>query len=351
MKKVSLEPAWACSEFLLNNSGDSVVSARTMDFALPLDAAVIVVPREEEFQSHISEKEKFRKWTSKYAFIGTNGNGQYTFTDGLNEKGLSVGLLWLCATQYPDYTKVAKEKVVIVHDLIHFLLGTCSSVDEVRAAMGTIIVSAFPDPVINMNVLSIHLSIHDSNKKSLVVEFLGGKVQFYENPYMVLSNDPPFPQAVEALQDFAYMSNQNFKDPLVAPRGNRCGMHGLPGDSSSLSRFIRLFVLNRFVAQSKTTREAVNNALHILNRVTLVNGEMGEFTETDPDMTAGITLYGLVRDHKNLVYYVVDNQNMNIRAFDLKKIDLSKDAPRLQASIANDNWYREANSELRPYEK
>ena len=34
----------ACSDFLLNNSGSSVVSARSMDFGIPLQAEVVVVP-------------------------------------------------------------------------------------------------------------------------------------------------------------------------------------------------------------------------------------------------------------------------------------------------------------------
>jgi len=152
-----------------------------MDFAPPLDATVVVVPREETFQSQISEKEKFKEWTSKYGFIGTNGKGQYIFSDGLNEKGLSVSILLLFATQYPDYTQVAKEKVVMAHDLAHFLLGTCSTVDEARAALGTIIVAGCPNPAIHMKELPIHLAIHDANKASLVVEFAGEKVQFYDH--------------------------------------------------------------------------------------------------------------------------------------------------------------------------
>lgn len=106
-------------------------------------------------------------------------------------------------------------------------------------------------------------------------------------------------------------------------------MAGLPGDSFSPSRFARIYTLNRFVQRSRNAREAINNANHILNRVTLVNGEIAGRS----------TQYGLIRDHKNLIYYVVDNGNMNLRAIDMKKLDLKPGAKQLAISIAADNWF------------
>ena len=64
-----------------------------------------------------------------------------------------------------------------------------------------------------------------------------------------------------------------------------------------------------------------------MNRVTLV----------DEESAGRITEYGLIRDHKNLVYYVIDDQNMNLRAIDMKKLDLSPGAKKQALSIAADN--------------
>ena len=116
-------------------------------------------------------------------------------------------------------------------------------------------------------------------------------------------------------------------------------MNGLPGDSSPAHRFARIYVLNRFVARSSTAREAVNNAAHILNRVTLVSGEIA----------GRLTQYGIIRDHTNLMYFVTDDQSMNLRAIDLKRLDFSEGAARSKMTIAHDDWFIPANGELKPY--
>jgi len=319
--------SWSCSDFLLNNSGSQVVSARTMDFGLPLQAQVVVVPRGEKCVSALSPTDTYMQWTSKYGFVGTNVAHLPAYTDGLNEKGLSVGTLWLTATKYPDVSKVSRDKVIQIGDVAHWILGSFATVDEVKQALTKVVVTGVPYKQMNNMLLPLHLAIHDRNKKSMVVEFVGGKWQIYDNPYNVMTNDPVFPEQIKNLEKYKKLTN------------TRDGMLGLPGDSFPPSRFVRIYILNKFVARSNNTRDAVNNANHILNRVTLVNGErIGNITE-----------YGLIRDHKNLVYYVVDDENMNIRGLDMKKLDFSPGAKRLALSIAADKWFVPANGELRPY--
>jgi choloylglycine hydrolase len=324
---ISLQTCFACSDFLLNNSGDSIVSARTMDFGIPLQAEVVVVPRGEKCVSALSLEDTYLHWTSKYGFVGTNVAHLPAFTDGLNEKGLSVGTLWLTATKYPDVSKLHREKVIQIGDVAHWILGSFATVEEVKEGLKNVVVTGVPYKEMNNMLLPLHLAIHDKNKKSLVVEFVGGTMQIYDNPYNVMTNDPPFPGQIKNLEKYQQLANS--PDGLI----------GLPGDSSPPSRFARIYTLNRFVQKSKNIREAINNANHILNRVTLV----------DEESAGRITEYGLIRDHKNLVYYVIDDQNMNLRAIDMKKLDLSPGAKKQALSIAADNWFIPANGELKPY--
>lgn len=317
----------ACSDFLLNNSGRSVISARTMDFGMPLQAEVAVVPRGEKSVSAMSPADTYMRWTSRYGFVGTNVAHQPSFTDGLNEKGLSVGTLWLTATEYPDVSNVPREKVVLISDVARWILGSFATVGEVKKGLKKVVVAGVRYKEMNNMLLPLHLAIHDRNKKSIVVEFVGGAMQTYDNPYNVLTNDPPFPEQIKDMGRYKNLANTDD------------GMLGLPGDSSSPSRFARIYALNRFVARSRTDREAVNNANHILNRVTLVNGEIA----------GRATQYGAVRDHKNLVYYVIDNENMNLRALDMKKLDFSPNAKRVALPVAADNWFVPANAELKEY--
>jgi choloylglycine hydrolase len=321
------QPAFACSDFLLNNSGSSVISSRTMDFGIPLQADVVVMPRGEKCVSAISPTDTYMQWTSKYGFVGTNVAHLPAFTDGLNEKGLSVGTLWLTATKYPDVSKLPREKVIHIGDVAHWILGSFATVDEVKKGLQNVTVTGAPVKEMDNMLLPLHLAIHDRDKKRLVVEFVGETMQIYDNPYNVMTNDPPFPEQIKNLDNYKNLTNTHE------------GILGLPGDSFPPSRFVRIYTLNRFVQKSKNTREAVNNANHILNRVTLVNEE-----------TAGrSTEYGLIRDHKNLVYYVIDDENMNLRAIDLKKLNFRAGAKKMAMPIAADNWFILSNRKLKPF--
>ena len=318
---------FACSDFLLKNSGNNVVSARTMDFGIPLQASVVVMPRGEKCVSALSPTDTYMQWTSKYGFVGTDVSHLPGFTDGLNEQGLSVGTLWLTATKYPDVSSLPREKVIQIIDVAHWILGSFATVDEVKKGLKNVTVTGAPMKEMKNMLFPLHLAIHDRNKKSIVVEFVGEKMQIYDNPYQVMTNDPPFPDQIKNLEKYKKLTN------------SWEGMLGLPGDATPPSRFARIHTLNRFVQRSKTSREAINNANHILNRVTLVNNEIaGRSTE-----------YGLVRDHKNLVYYVIDDENMNLRAIDMKKLDFKPGAKKLATPIAAGNWFVPANGELKPY--
>lgn len=321
--------SFACSDFLLNNSGSQVVSARSMDFGIPLQAQVVVMPRGEKCVSALTETDTYMKWTSKYGFVGTNVAHLPSFTDGLNEKGLSVGTLWLTATKYPDASKLPRDNVIQIADVARWILGSFATVDEVRQGLKKVVVAGVPYKQMNNMFFPLHLAIHDRNKKSIVVEFVGEKVQIYDNPYNVLTNDPVFPEQVKNLGKYKNLTN------------SWTGMLGIPGDATPDSRFALIYTLNRFVPRSKTIREAVNNANHILNRVTMVNNEIKD----------RMTEYGLVRDHKNLAYYVIDDENMNLRAIDMKKLDFRPGAKQLATDIANDKWFVPANKELKTYDE
>ena len=308
----------ACSDVLLNHSGRMIVSARTMDFADPLEAEVVVVPRGEKCQSiGLLDKQKYMRWVSKYGFVGTNLLHRNYFTDGMNEKGLSAAGLWLNETVYPDISKYSPQKVVLIPDAIRWILGSFATVEQVKKALETVVIGGIGIPPVFEEDVPLHLSLHDKHKKNLVIEFINGSMLVYDNPYHVLTNGPQFPDQIANLAQYQNMTNK--------PEG----MLGLPGDHDASDRFAFLYTLNRFVQRSKTHREAVNNVLHLINRVTLVNNEV----------QGGTTEYTVLRDHTRLVYYVMDNQNMNARALHLKKLNFRCGQKTRSFSISQKKWF------------
>jgi penicillin V acylase-like amidase (Ntn superfamily) len=89
------------------------ISARTMDFALNLKTKVSTFPRgqsfpQTQFFQKLSLPDNLWTWQSKYGYVAMNTGGQQIpatmgITDGMNEKGLSIGTLWLPDSQYPTW--------------------------------------------------------------------------------------------------------------------------------------------------------------------------------------------------------------------------------------------------------
>lgn len=316
-----------CSEFLLNHTGDSVISARTMDYNILVNAEVLVMPRKRHFISSLSNNDPMMQWTSKYGFVATNVLHSLELTDGLNEKGLSVAQLWLDDTEYADSNHAQKNKSITIVDLPTWILGNFATVEEVINAIKNITVigkAGIEDPD---TILPVHIVIHDKDKRSAVIEFVEGKAKIYKKYASVLTNWPAFPEQIKHLKKCR--NNKNIKAWALSVTGDT---------SSSANRLNLIHMLNHFVAKSENSREAILNALHILNRVTVVNGEHPSYTH-----------YQTIRDHKNLVYYVVDNKNMNLRGLDMKQLDFSTERQITYFTIANESWFLPVNSELKPF--
>jgi penicillin V acylase-like amidase (Ntn superfamily) len=117
------------------------VSARTLDFALEVGSQVRVVPRGQSWTAMATHTiVEPLAWTNSLGFVALDGFGfPDLFADGLNEAGLSVGTLWLAETSLPaDAPATGSAPAAGFVDLAGWLLGTCSTVAEVRAALATV---------------------------------------------------------------------------------------------------------------------------------------------------------------------------------------------------------------------
>lgn len=106
--------------------------------------------------------------------------------------------------------------------------------------------------------LPILMTLHDRSGKSLSVEYMKWQLTMMDNPTCTYTNDPPFPYHLAAAGNYAILramppdelTVNGLKLPPVSTGG---GLHGLPGDFLSTSRFIRALMLSRFAPTNLTT--------------------------------------------------------------------------------------------------
>ncbi|MHB1556614.1 MAG: linear amide C-N hydrolase, partial [Isosphaeraceae bacterium] len=169
-------PALGCTGITIKGGDGSVIFARTLEFAVDIRSEVLVVPRGRDHVGSTPAGGPGLRWRSRYASVGMNACGQPFFVDGLNEKGLHVGVFYFPA--FAGYQAVAaadEARALAPHELAGFLLGTCADAGEaVEAARGVRV-----GPVVFKEfgfVPPVHFIVTDAAGRSMVLEHVGGEL-------------------------------------------------------------------------------------------------------------------------------------------------------------------------------
>ena len=109
-------PALACTDVRLIAADGTPFTVRTMEFAADLQSDAVIVPRGRSFTSP-GPKASGLTWTSKYGYVFMSAYGQPAVTDGLNEKGLGFGALYLPGETEYETVKPGEEGLKLIPKL------------------------------------------------------------------------------------------------------------------------------------------------------------------------------------------------------------------------------------------
>lgn len=243
--------------------------------------------------------------------IGCFREGYPLFFDGVNERGLCMaGLRFAGFAEYAGKSK--KSEAVPSFALIPFVLRQCDSVQEALALLRTITVTdeAFSAA---LPAAPLHWLLAD-HARCVTVEVMHRRLYLYDNPAGVLTNAPPFPQQLFALNNFCGLSpaepENRFAPRLPLRRYSRgMGALGLPGDFSSQSRFVRAAFLRAHSPAPKSAAEGVHQLLHILDAVAQPRGSCQL-----PGGQLEYTQYSAVCHASQATYYLSTYDNRGLRA-------------------------------------
>ncbi len=290
---------------------------RNLDLEYSYKETVTITPRNYPFS--------FRKvgWLSThYAMIGMAYvvDNYPLYYDATNEKGLSMaGLNFPGNAVYPEYQE-GKDNIT-PFEFIPWILGKCSTVEEAGILLSRI-------NLVNINysddlpLSPLHWIISDRNR-SIVVEPAKDGLHIYHNPTGVLTNNPPFPYQMFQLNHYMALSTgqaqNHFSKALALETYSRgMGALGLPGDLSSVSRFVRAAFIGMNSVSGESESESISQFFHILTSVEQQRGVVPM-----EDGTYEITLYSSCCNTDKGIYYYTTYENRQLTAIDMGKENLN----------------------------
>ncbi|HWE36251.1 MAG TPA: choloylglycine hydrolase family protein [Isosphaeraceae bacterium] len=316
---------WACTGITIRPKDGSVIFARTLEFAVDIKSNIIVVPRGKGFVGTAPGDRPGLRWKTRYGIVGANAFDMPVTVDGLNEKGLHVGLFYFPG--FAKYQEVRAEDVrnaLAPWELGVFLLGTCSDVNEAVAAAKDVRVGEVVQKDMGF-VPPVHYVLTDSGGQSVVLEYVDGELKVHQNPLGVMSNSPTFDWHMTNLSNYVNTTVSNVPKIDVGGRevkglGQGSGMLGIPGDFTPPSRFVRAVAFSKSALPVETAQEGVLQAFHVLNQFDIPKGAARGLEHGKE--VADYTLWTSAADLKNLRYYFRTYDNSRIRMIDLKAVGL-----------------------------
>ena len=292
---------------------------RTLDYEFSYGEEVTITPKNYHF--------KFRNGNFlivHYALIGMAhvADDYPLYYEAVNECGLGMAGLNFPGNAVYNEKRNDKDNVA-QFELIPWLLGKCASVDEARYLLENINITNEPFND-KYPVSPLHWLIADS-KECIVVESVKEGLKIYENPVGVMTNNPPFDKQLFNLNNYRHLSNtellSTFSDNLKLESYSRgLGGLGLPGDVSSMSRFVRASFVKMNSVSSDDEVFSVNQFFHILNSVEQVRG-CCKLKEN----TFEITIYSSCCNATRGIYYYTTYNNHMINAIDMHKENLDSE--------------------------
>ena len=308
---------------------------RTLDYECSYGEQVTITPRNYPFDFHHAGPVH-----THYAIIGMAhvADGYPLYYDAVNETGLCMaGLNFVGNAVYaqpePDRTNIAQ------FELIPWLLGRCASVQQARTELsrlnltGTPFSSALP-------AAQLHWLIADE-REAVTVESTADGLHVYENPIGVLTNNPPFPQQLFNLNNYMALSPRQPENRFSGALGLHCysrgmGALGLPGDLSSMSRFVRVAYTKLNAVCRDTEAENVSQFFHILGAVEQQRG----CCEVEPGAYE-YTIYTSCCNAARGVYYYTTYDNHQITAVDLHRAELDGEALSTWPLVTGEQIFRQ----------
>lgn len=291
---------------------------RNMDIECHFNENIVITPRE-----YLFSLKNGTSFHTKYAMIGmANVISDYPlYAEATNEMGLSIAGLY-----FPNnavYFNEKKEKLNITpYELIPYLLGQYQSVEEIKEMIHCINISNIPFSQ-SIPLSDLHFMISDE-KESIVLEQTTEGFKIYDNKIGVLTNNPTFDYHQTNLCNYMNLTanaveNHFSKQLELESYAQGMGAIGLPGDTSSASRFVRVAFHKWNSVCDEDENSSITQFFHILDTVQMTKGST--ITKSG---NYDVTIYSCCINTNTQTYYYKTYTNNQIHAIKMNEEDKKK---------------------------
>lgn len=279
-----------CTRVLWSNNGQAVVAGRTMDWKDSTEPDLWIYPR--GHIHHGGPQINAAQWKSKYGSLVVSARS-YAIVDGINEAGLAAHAHHLGESEYGDHDAIAT--TISTGQWLQYIFDHYATVEEaIEEAKNWHLV---PSERNGRKAATFQIALEDASGDSAIIQYLAGRPHIYHGKeHTVLTNEPDYL--------FLLKNRQAYK-----------GFGGdlpLPGDKSSLDRFVRASYYLSELPPPNDSQKAVTSLMSVLR------------TMSRPFSIQQSTYYRTLIDITNRYYYFDDACKCNMLWIDLKKVDFSE---------------------------
>lgn len=242
-----------CTGVRFSDDEGNTYFGRNLDWSFSYGETILVTPRGYHYDTVFGAGGKAKP--DAVIGVGVVMADRPMYFDCANEHGLAIAGL-----NFPGYASFVHEPVE-----------------------GTENVATFDSQIVPGQQESLlHWFIVDG-KRSIVVEQMADGMHVHHDDVDVLTKQPTFDFHMENLRNYMCVSNEmaeptSWGKASLTAWGAGVGMHGIPGDVSSPSRFVRVAYTNAHYPQQNDEAANVSRLFHTLGSVQMVDGmaKMGD---------------------------------------------------------------------------
>ncbi|MBL4556596.1 MAG: linear amide C-N hydrolase [Rhodobacteraceae bacterium] len=302
--------AIACTVLAIKDASGNIYQGRTNEYPGMQPDELTYYPAGTLIESVTPDGQKGMSFQTKYAIFGATLKGmtpnasQDSIHEAVNDQGMSFTTNAFARNGQAEIT-LPPDKVLSVVDYGAWVLGNFKTTAdrlrrlgagelqddaEVKEAIASNEFDVWLPNIEAMgNVLApVHFAVYDKMGGAIVIEFVGGETQVYDNPVGVMTNDPPFPWHLEHMNNYARLTNVDknsgqFQALEVEAPDSGGALAGLPSSNTLPDRFVKAAYYANYALEASSPEEAIQTLSHVMNNFDRPSG----ITIDEPSNTSG----------------------------------------------------------------